>query len=326
MEALSGKFAKVRFTTSGSRMVDEAILLSRFIRVSAERTAARTAIIANFGSWHGTGGISLAATGYAQAHDIAGPISTDFHHVPVNDLAALEMKIAELGPDRVSALLLEPVLGVAGVLLEPGYMEGVQRIARTHGLHLILDEITTGVGRLGALSYGRRMGIEPDMLILGKGLTSGYVPVSALAVTQEIYREALSAWPRVFPHASTNDGNPAAMAAGLAVLEALESGEIYRHVDALGRYVSERLWDIAKTVSPAAKVVGSGLIQFLYLDDERGVRWPTERTLELIKRCEQLGLLVDCVFGRIVFTPPLITSHDEIDQMLTILVAAIGAS
>jgi adenosylmethionine-8-amino-7-oxononanoate aminotransferase len=176
------------------------------------------------------------------------------------------------------------------------------------------------------MSYGARLGIEPDLLVLGKGLTSGYSPISAVAVSEDLYRSAISAWPRVFPHSSTNDGHPVAMAAGLAVLDALADGSVYQHVDALGEYVRDRLCGIADRVVPAGKVLGSGLLHFLYLNEENGKSWSSDRALKLVQQSEKRGLLIDSVYGRVVFTPPLITSMEEADEMLSILEDAIAAS
>jgi len=322
IRALPDHYSRVRFTTSGSRMVDEALILSRFVRVSGEGAKARTAIIANTGAWHGLGGLSTMATGYPYIHDLAGPLSADFHHVSVNDFDALAEKVAELGANRVCAVLLEPALGVAGCFLDRDYVSNVEDLCRRHEIHLIMDEVTTGAGRLGSMSFAEQLGVQPDILILGKGLTSGYVPVSALIATEPIYQAAMAAWPNVVPHASTNDGHPAAMAAGLAVLDFLRTQGIFENVLAVGEFISGELAKWLGEVPGVMRVEGHGLMHFIHIGEEDG-QWGDEELMTLVERCEEHGLLVDCINGQIILTPPLITNQHEAAEMLSILASSI---
>jgi adenosylmethionine-8-amino-7-oxononanoate aminotransferase len=193
-------------------------------------------------------------------------------HVPIAEIRAFVLpaialflakvipvlRPAELGSERISAVLLEPVLGVAGLFLEQEYLQAVAELCAAEGIHLIVDEITTGTGRLGAMSYSDTVGVRPDILILGKGLTSGYIPLSALAVTEPVYQAAISAWPIVLPHSSTNDGHPAAMAAGLAVLDALKDGAIFQNVVDLGEFFNQSFNEWPDTMPCVRAVSGRG--------------------------------------------------------------------
>lgn len=326
LDALPSHYGHIRFTTSGSRMLEEAVVVSRFARVSGQGDANRTAVISNNSAWHGSGGIATSVTGFAGMHHLAGPMSQDFHHVPANSLNALTTKINELTPQRITAVVLEPVLGVGGTTLDEHYMKAVASLTQEHGIHLILDEVTTGAGRLGAMSFAGRVDVRADILVLGKGLTSGYSPISALAATPEVYRLVADAWPVALPHSSTNDGHPASMAAGLAVLKLLADGTVYRNVDEIGRFVGSVLTDWPTSVRGVGSVAGRALMRFLRLSDEDGQPWPSHRTLGLIDRAEDNGLLIDCVNGIVVFTPPLVTTNDEAEEMLDILRRSIEAS
>lgn len=320
IDALPDHYSRVRLTTSGSRMVEESIFVARFASVSGDGRPERTHVIANDGAWHGLGGIATAATGDDYIREWAGPLSPDFHHVPPNDIAALDKAIAEIGPERLVAILIEPINGVGATFLEPGYARAVAERCRHHNLFLISDEVTTAVGRAGYMSYSGQLGISPDILVLGKGLTSGYVPISALAISENVYQKALSAWPRVVPHSSTNDGNPLAAAAGLAVLGALSDGKIFQHVREAGLMIGQRLAELAADPDLPLATRGTGFMHFI----DMGAGCDRTYMYHLAALCEDRGLLIDYAQGRyVVFTPPLISTLDELTEMLDILTMSI---
>lgn len=320
IDALGEHYTRVRLTTSGSRMVEEAVIVARFAAVSGDGRPERTHVIANEDAWHGLGGIATAATGDSVIWDWAGPLGTDFHHVPPNDIAALDKAIADIGTERLLAILIEPINGVGAVFLQPEYTRAIAERCRQHDLFLISDEVTTAVGRAGYMSYSGELGLVPDILVLGKGLTSGYVPISALAVNERVYQKAMNAWPRVVPHSSTNDGNPLAAAAGIAVLDALSDGKIFRHVREAGAMIGERLAEFAAGPDLSLATRGTGFMHFIDLGPD------CDRTYmyHLAALCEDRGLLIDYAQGRyVVFTPPLISTVDELTEMLDILTRSI---
>jgi adenosylmethionine-8-amino-7-oxononanoate aminotransferase len=317
VEALPESYTRIRFTTSGSRMVEEAIVLARFANVSGKNDTTRTHVITNLGSWHGLGGIASAATGDPVLHEWAGPLNEGFHYAPPNDIRAFEACLTEVGPERVCAVMLEPINGVGAIVLEPEYMKTVAAACRHNEIFLIADEVTTGAGRAGYLTYVDSLGISPDILVLGKGLTSGYVPISALAITEDLYGQALRAWPRVLPHSSTNDGHPLAMAAGLAVLEVLREPEFLSRVREEGQRLATKLQSLSKRFDIIERATGTGLIHFLDMTTAIGP-WERPSMMRLASNCESNGLLIDYVFNHVIFTPPLVSTSAEIDEMLDI--------
>jgi adenosylmethionine-8-amino-7-oxononanoate aminotransferase len=324
-QALGHGFTRVRFTSSGARMVEEAVILSRFVRVSAQGRPTKTAVITHHGAWHGSGSLALALAGDPRVHSLCGPLTGDVHHVPPEDFAALRELIATLGVDRVSAVLLEPVLTTSGTFLSPAYMREVARFCRARDIHVIMDEVTTGAGRLGSLAHSISLGITPDFLVLGKGLTSGYVPIAALATTEEVYRAALTALPVAVPHSSTSDGHPLAMAAGLAVLRALDDGSIYDHVRATGSTLGAHLTYVGDKNNATVRHVGQGYLHYAFLEADGGP-WGLPSMARLVEECEDRGLLVDRQGSAIILSPPLIATQTECAEMVAILAAAISAA
>jgi adenosylmethionine-8-amino-7-oxononanoate aminotransferase len=209
------------------------------------------------------------------------------------------------------------------VFLSREYLQAAQELAQRHGIHLIADEVTTGVGRVGHMSYSDALGFAPDLLVLGKGLSGGYVPMSAVVTSEDVYRTALRALPLVVPHSSTNDGHPLAMAAGLAVVDALSDGSIFEHVRRLGGHVEARARELFVDVPSVTTTSGRGLMHFFDLHDD-GRPWTREQTIAFVDECERRGLLVDAVYNHVFFTPPLVTTEDECDEMLGIIAAALA--
>jgi adenosylmethionine-8-amino-7-oxononanoate aminotransferase len=322
IDALPEQYTRVRLSSSGSRMVEEAIVVARFARVSGEGSVGRTDIIANKGAWHGLGGIASAATDDPALQQWAGPLNSGFHHVEPNDLDALDRLIEKIGVHRLAAILIEPINGVTATMLEPEYVRGIYQRCQQNGLYLIADEISTGMGRTGYLSYCDHLGVRPDLLVLGKGISSGYVPVTALAITENVYRTAVKAWPRIIPHSSSTDGSPLAAAAGLAVLEALSDGDVLLRVRSLGEWLGARLAALAARTSAIAETLGTGFMHFVNMRTDTG--WDRACMHELSQACEKRGLLIDHVWGRtVIWTPPLITTQDELEEMVDIFAAAL---
>jgi adenosylmethionine-8-amino-7-oxononanoate aminotransferase len=329
---------RVRFGTTGSQMVEASVLLSRCVRV-AEGTPERTDLIALDRAYHGSGPGAWSLTDAPRNHVLCGPLLPGVHHVacPADEgtdaaLAALEAELDKIGPERVSAVVVEPIQGDRVVTPEPGYLRRLRDLTRMHGIHLIVDEVATGMGRTGAISLAAEMGVLPDMLVLGKGLTSGYVPASALVVSEPIYdllydppqvQHDPDAAPIVFGHGSTADGGPLAMAAGLAVLEVLTEGGLLEHVRRVGSRLGERLRDLADSIDGVVATGGAGLMQGVRLIDPHRSPRPLPEMQVLRDECADRGLLITTLGDRIVLVPPLVVTDRDCDEIVEILHAAI---
>jgi acetylornithine/succinyldiaminopimelate/putrescine aminotransferase/predicted amino acid dehydrogenase len=206
--------ARCVFTNSGAETVEAAIKLVR-------AKTGRLHIVSAEGSFHGKTMGALGATGQREYSDGFGPPPPGFLRVPFGDAGALEALFAEKGAS-IAALLLEPIQGERGVHAPPeDYLARARELCTRHGIALILDEIQTGLGRLGSLFACQRAGVTPDALLLAKGLGGGLFPLGACLTTAALWDERFA-----LRHSSTFANNNIACRVGLAVLEALRGGVV----------------------------------------------------------------------------------------------------
>ena len=202
--------------------------------------------------------------------------------------------------------MLEAIQGEGGIKIpEEGYLEGVRRICDDKGILLILDEVQTGMGRTGDLFAYQKSGAAPDIMTLAKALGNGF-PVGAMLATDRV---AASFTPG--SHASTFGGNPLAMAAGLAVMDALLYGGVLNNCREMGAYFRERLEKLKGEHAIIREVRGRGLMIGVELSIEGA---------DIVKGCMERGLLLNCTCGTILrFVPPLIITKGDVDRAIAIL-------
>ena len=319
----------VRLGNSGSQMTETAVLLSQFVH-RLEGNDQRSMIVSLMGSYHGMGPGASALSGIL--HGLAGsvPLSPSVRHL-ASDAGSWTENLAqffkEYEVERVAAVIIEPLMGSSGVIPEVRDLRGVAELCKSTGVHLIADEVTTGFGRTGAMSRCIDLGIQPDMLVLGKNMTCGYVPTGALMVADHLYEAAFDPQPAaILAAGSTTDGHPLAAAAGLAVLEYYRRHDVLANVRKVGQYLQEQLRALQKYVSPGGDVAGAGLMQRLLLVDGRGTPWAPPQTEELRLHCEAEGLLISRVAGGIWLAPPLIVSEDDCQEIVVRLRRALEKS
>jgi putrescine---pyruvate transaminase len=237
---------------------------------------------------------------------------------------ALEQRILELGPERVAAFIGEPVQGAGGVIIPPrGYWERVGAICRKYGILLVCDEVICGFGRLGRWFGFQHYGLEPDLVTMAKGLSSGYLPISATVVTRPIV-ELLRDKDSEFFHGFTYSGHPTCAAVALRNIEIIErEGLVQRVAGSIGPYFAAALQQLRRHA-----IVGEtrslGLIGAVEIVSEPG----TNRRFQgregtagpvLRDRCIANGLMVRAVRDTIVICPPLIITSAEVDRLVEIL-------
>jgi acetylornithine/N-succinyldiaminopimelate aminotransferase len=296
------------FCNSGTEAIEASLkLVRRHFHVRGEKDRYR--IIAFHNSFHGRTLGALAATGQDKYRDGFGPLP-GVTHVPYGDLAATR---AALGPD-VAAILLELVQGEGGVLpAPPGFLRELRALCDTSGTLLALDEIQTGVGRLGTFLACQEDGVVPDVVALAKGLGGG-VPIGAM-----LCRAALADALPPGSHGSTFGGNPLASAAALAVLETLESEKLVPRARELGGTLARGLARLAERHSKVAELArGRGLLQVLLLRERVDAR-------AVLGTLQARGLLLTLAGGHALrFSPPLVVSQAHIDEALGILDGVLG--
>jgi L-2,4-diaminobutyrate transaminase len=248
------------------------------------------------------------------------------HDYAVSLARELDALIEAEGPDSVAAFIAEPIMGTGGILTPPeGYFAEVQEVLKKHDVLMIADEVITGFGRLGEMFGCAKYGIEPDLMTIAKGLTSGYQPLSASLVTDEIY-EALVQGSKEhgnFAHGYTYSGHPVAAAAGLANLDIIEREDLVGNADRVGRHFQEQLRERLKEEPLAGDVRGEGLMAGVELVAERASKKPFELSnkvhTRLARQCyHEEDLIVRPLPGghTLGFSPPLVVSEAEVDDLL----------
>ncbi|MET9306552.1 ornithine--oxo-acid transaminase [Streptomyces cellulosae] len=233
-----------------------------------------------------------------------GPFTPGFRVVPYNDLAAMEEAVDE----TTAAVLIEPIQGEAGVVIpDDGYLAGVRELTRRAGCLFVADEIQSGLGRTGRTLAVEHESVVPDVVLLGKALGGGIVPVSAVLARREVLQVL-----RPGEHGSTFGGNPLAAAVGTAVVELLETGEFQRRAAELGVVLREGL----------EALVGKGVTGFrsrgLWAGVDVDPALGTGR--EVSERLMREGILVKDTHGSTVrLAPPLTVTADELREALRTL-------
>jgi putrescine aminotransferase len=239
----------------------------------------------------------------------------------------VEDAILAAGPENVAAFIGEPVQGAGGVIIPPaGYWPRVEAICRKYGILLCCDEVICGFGRLGQWFGHQHYGITPDLVTLAKGLSSGYLPISAVGVADFIVA-AIKSNPDDFVHGYTYSGHPTAAAVALKNLEIIEREDLVRRTrEDTGPYLAQRLAELARhpLVGEARSL---GLIGAVEIVAEPGTnrRFGGGGKAGIVVRdiCIAKGLMVRGVKDSIVMSPPLIITHAEIDRMIGIIAAAL---
>ncbi|MFJ3662430.1 ornithine--oxo-acid transaminase [Streptomyces sp. NPDC090119] len=238
-----------------------------------------------------------------------GPFTPGFKIVPYNDLAALEEAVDE----NTAAVLIEPIQGEAGVVIpDEGYLTGVRELTRRKGCLFVADEIQSGLGRTGRTLAVEHESVVPDVVLLGKALGGGIVPVSAVVARREVLGVLGPG-----EHGSTFGGNPLAAAVGTAVVELLETGEFQRRADELGVVLREGLE--ALRGHGVSGFRARGLWAGVDVDPALG----TGR--EISERLMREGILVKDTHGSTIrLAPPLTVTADELRSALGTLEKVLG--
>jgi 4-aminobutyrate--pyruvate transaminase len=235
----------------------------------------------------------------------------------------LEDTILREGPDTVAAFIAEPVQGAGGVIVPPpGYFAKVQAILKKYDILFLVDEVITGFGRLGQAFGTQVFDLKPDMITVAKMLTSAYVPMSALYLTDEIYQTIADASVEVgtFGHGYTYSGHPLACAVALETLRIYEADKVIDHVQKVGPRLQQGLQKL-KDHPLVGDARGLGLIGAIELAADPAQRKPFDPKRGVgayfVQRAQAHGLIVRVLMGDVIaFSPPLIISESEIDSLL----------
>ncbi|MFF4836295.1 aspartate aminotransferase family protein [Streptomyces sp. NPDC001315] len=302
---------RVHFVNSGTEATEAGLKLAR--------VHGHTALVSMVRGYHGKTLGALSATANPTYQQPFRPLLPDTEVVPYGDTEALAATLTRLG--RRACVIVEPVQGEGGVRIPPpGYLAEVGRLCRTHGAFLIVDEIQTGLGRLGTWWGMDTERVSPDVLLVGKGLSGGVVPVAAMVATEDAYRP-FSRDP--YLHTSTFAASPIACAAALAAVRTLDREDVVGRARTLGLRLLHgvRAACIPYTGGLVHDVRGRGLLIGLEFTAEQAVG---ELVLELAGR----GILVNHSLNasRVLrLTPPAVVGEEELRLFLTVLAEALHA-
>ena len=309
---------RVFLTSSGSEAVDSALKIARFTHAAAGDRD-RTIVISRRPSYHGVTYGGLAATGLPLNQQDFGPMLPDVVQVAHDDLEETARVFDREGP-RIAAVIAEPVVGAGGVYPPaPGYLAGLRRLCDDNGALLIFDEVVCGFGRLGSWWGAQHYDVIPDLVTFAKGVTSGYQPLGGVLLSRRVVDILESDPELVLRHGHTYSGHPAACAAGIAVLQILETEDLFARAGAIGKRLSDGLATLAGHPS-VTDVRGDGAVWAVGLAP--GILAPAVRD-EMLRR----GVIPRPIgMDTIAFCPPLVISDDDVDRCVAVLAEALDAT
>ena len=348
-EMTPGDLNSVFFTTGGSSAVDSALRFAHFYNNLRGRPEKKLFIARDKG-YHGSTYLAATVTGKERSKTFVDTETRLARFVPnVNpyvrpagmDVEAwcdekvedLERAILEAGADKVAAFIAEPILASGGVIVPPpGYHRRTLELCRKYDVLYISDEVVTAFGRLGHWFASEEVfGITPDIITCAKGLTSGYLPLGAMLLSDRLLEDITSEDRAhvMFSNGYTYSGHPVCCAAALKNIEIFEREGLLEHVREITPHFQARLQDLRK-YTIVGDTRGMGLIgcvegvaapdmkesSRLAIDKEFGAR--------IDAKCEEMGLIVRPMINMCVFSPPLVITRSEIDQMFDILDTAVG--
>jgi acetylornithine/N-succinyldiaminopimelate aminotransferase len=295
---------KVFFSSSGAEANEGAIKLAR--RYGQLYLGGAYEVITTLGSFHGRTLAMVAATGQEKFQKQYPPLPSGFVNVEYSNIDAIKSATS----DKTCAVMVEPIQGEGGVNIpDDGYLPAIRAWCEQKGILFILDEIQTGVGRMGTLFAYEQYGVEPDIMTLAKGLASG-VPIGAILAKE---RAAVFA---PGEHGSTYGGNPLACAAGYATVKFIIDNDIPGKVKAVGQHLIAGLEGLKQRFPFVTDVRGWGLLV--------AMEFSSDIAQSLVMACLERGLLVNRVKPNALrFMPPLIIGNKEVDQALVILDKAL---
>ncbi|MGJ7502389.1 aspartate aminotransferase family protein [Variovorax sp. ZT5P49] len=330
--------SKVFFANSGSEANDTAVKLVWYYH-NAIGKPAKKKIIARRNAYHGVTVAAASLSGLVPNHrDFDLPIDRILHvdcphhyryaepgeteEAFATRLAdALEQRILAEGPDTVGAFIAEPVMGAGGVLVPPAtYFEKVQAVLRKYEVLLIADEVICGFCRTGEMFGSTTFGLRPDILTAAKALSSGYVPISAVMVSEQVHAAVAANSGKIgtFGHGFTYSGHPVTAAVALETLRIYEEEKVLAHVQSLAPKFQAGLRRYAGHPH-VGEVRGVGLIGAIELAADPATRTPFDPALKAGARLAELalqeGLIVRAMGDAVAFCPPLIITPAQIDEM-----------
>ncbi|AUI50536.1 aspartate aminotransferase family protein [Arthrobacter crystallopoietes] len=334
-ELTPGDLNRIFFTNGGADAVEHAIRMARL-------HTGKYKVLSAYRSYHGGTALAVNVTGDPRRipNDYGNAGAVHFHapflyrsqfHAATEAeesqraLEHLETAIQLEGASNIAAIILESIPGTAGIMVPPpGYLQGVRELATKYGIIYIADEVMSGFGRAGKWFAIDHFDVAPDLLTFAKGVTSGYVPLGGVAISEEIYSTFAQ---RPYPGGLTYSGHPLASAAAVATINAMRDESMVENAASLGEsVVAPALARMAERHPSIGEVRGTGMFWAIELVKNRATREPlapygasSPEMNELIGACKSRGLLPFANFNRIHVVPPLNINAEDLQAGLAIL-------
>ena len=338
--------SKVFFANSGSEANDTAIKLVWYANNAWGRPEKKK-IIARHKGYHGVTIATASLTGLpANQMDFDLPIAR-IHHTDCphyyrfgepreseEDFATrcaenLDALILEEGPETVAAFIAEPVMGAGGVIPPPAtYFEKIQAVLKRHDVLFIADEVICGFGRTGNMFGCDTYDLRPDMITVAKALSSGYLPISALMISEPIYQALVSESEKigVFGHGFTYGGHPVSCAVALETLKIYEDIDILGHVRAVAPVLQDHIRRLAEHPL-VGEARGVGLLGALEIVKNKDTKEPFSSHAKIgpavAKNCEQHGVITRAMVDTLAFSPPLVIEKNDLDELFAAVETAL---
>ncbi len=305
-------FDKVLPMNSGAEAVETAVKLARkwsYEVKGISENAAKIVVCEN--NFHGRTTTIVSFSNDPDANQNYGPFTPGFIKIPYNDLVALEETLKNDAPN-IAAFLVEPIQGEAGVYVpDEGFLKGASELCQKYNILFIADEVQTGIARTGKLIACHHEDVQPDILILGKALSGGMYPVSAVLANDEIMNVI-----KPGQHGSTFGGNPIACAVAVAALDVVEEEKLSERAETLGQLFRSEIEKLIKKTGLITKVRGKGLLNAILINDTPDSKTAWNICLQL----KENGLLAKPTHGNIIrLAPPLVITEEQLLDCVRII-------
>jgi putrescine---pyruvate transaminase len=330
----------VFFTSGGAESNESAFKTARYYWKRKGKPD-KVKVVSRQHGYHGVTLAAMSATGISSYHTMFGPLVPGFvqtaapwayRYPDVDAAAALEQTILSEGADTVAAFIAEPVMGAGGVIVPPDdYFPRVREICTRHQVLLIADEVITGFGRTGKTFALEHWGIEPDVMSFAKGITSGYVPLGGIMLSDEIAQTIRGgSGAETWMHAYTYSGHPTCCAVGLANLDVMARERLVERAADTGAYLQKKVKELEQLPN-VDDARGLGMMAAVELVEDRATRqgFPAARgvSTRALQLAAEKGLITrQRHYGSgemIMVAPPLVTTREQVDRVVQILAESI---
>lgn len=324
-----GDLNGVFFTSGGSESNDSAYKLVRhYWKVKGKPE--KTKIVARKRAYHGVASGSTSATGIESFHDFTTSLAPGFVHVDPDSPDAFRKLIEEEGADTIAAFLTEPVQGAGGVNFpKEGYLKEIRQICDENDILFIADEVICGFGRTGKMFAVEHYDIVPDVLLLAKGISSGYVQLGAVVLRENLHKELIELSSGVLMHGFTYSGHPTACAVGLKNIEIMENENMVENSQKMGDLLASKLEELQKETDIVGEVRHLGLLGAVELvkDQATGERFAEKISAKVVLAARERGLILRNVMywekDSIVYAPPLCMTEEDVNEFASIFKEAV---